>query len=148
MNQAMAFTGLRPFKLPQGWDNENTQGLTLRNEIMRHVKDLITKKRITDFYVGMANGSDLLCASVIIELKNGISNLALEAAVPFPNQEKLWPERDQRLYRRYSINATLNWCFSMNTRKNFIFKGINIWLTWPMFFSRFGTGKREERQTP
>lgn len=48
------------------------------------------------FYTGMALGFDTWLAECVIELKKEFPNIKLEAAIPCYDQEKVWPNEEDR----------------------------------------------------
>lgn len=82
--QSCAFTGHRT--LEKDFSLE-----FLKNTIKKLIDD-----GVNCFYVGMAMGFDLLCAEIVLKLKN--ENVKLIACVPCLEQEKYYSERDKKRY--------------------------------------------------
>lgn len=100
MYSVLAFTGLRPQKLPFGFDAEHPRYAELTAKIKAHLSALIQKQNIRHVISGMALGSDLLCMEVSVELKRELyPNLLIEAALPCRKQESLWKAEQQQRYK-------------------------------------------------
>lgn len=97
-NNTCCFSGNRSDKLP--WrDNENDE---MCLEIIDKTRELI-KQAIADgyeyFITGMAIGYDMICAEIVIELKNEYPHIKLIGAIPCRNQEKYWTIRNKERYQ-------------------------------------------------
>lgn len=80
------FTGHRDL----GYDFRKTD---LQSHIQQAAKD-----GVTDFYVGMAKGFDLLCAETVLEVKKSYPFIRLIACIPCYNQEKNYSQEDKKRY--------------------------------------------------
>lgn len=89
MSRILAFTGHRPNKLG-GYSLENPLKLKIEYKISEILLSVQPKCCIS----GMALGVDQWAAGICIELC-----IPFIAAVPFEGQERMWPERSQRIYR-------------------------------------------------
>lgn len=97
--KTVAFTGMRK---PFGNNNENSIYYSiLKDKIKDVVLNLIEKKSANYFISGLAIGSDQLCASVVIELKELKKNykIQLEAAIPCSNQDRFWTDNYKKNYK-------------------------------------------------
>ena len=71
----------------------------------KEIENLIAKG-ITDFISGGAIGFDQIAASLIVAKKEmGNANIRLIFALPCKNQDKLWNEKQKKLYRELLIEA-------------------------------------------
>ena len=52
------------------------------------------------FITGMALGSDMICAEIILELKKKHSNIELECAIPCTNQTEKWFGESLKRYQK------------------------------------------------
>ena len=108
-SKTLAFTGLRPHKLPWGTNEDDPSCLSLKIAIRARLAGLIEDENVRHFISGMAMGIDQMCAEIVLELKNRYADITLEAAVPSKEQDMLWPQK----YRdRYS--QTLAKCDSIH----------------------------------
>lgn len=92
----MAFTGHRPDRLG-GYANDNPVRLRIKRLLETALKSLEPAGCIS----GMALGVDQWAAETCIKL-----GIKWVAAVPFPDQEKTWPEVAQKRYRELLAQAT------------------------------------------
>jgi len=90
-----AFTGPRqlPFPLTPGNPGFDDLCLRLQKEIT-----LLCEQGVTDFYCGMALGTDQLCAEILLALKQGFPGARLHAAVPFPGPAIRWTPTQRARY--------------------------------------------------
>ncbi len=71
-------------------------------DIRQRVRSIISDwydDGITTYYCGMALGFDMLCAEVLLSMRDEYPDLMLVAAVPFNGQEDRWQEQSKRRYR-------------------------------------------------
>lgn len=119
------FTGHRPNKLPFGYDEQDERCIKIKNQLKSQIVALITQKDVTHFITGMALGIDLICAEIVIELKEKYPFITLESAIPYEEQAANWTdEQRDRYYRiaelcdketllQYHYNK---WCFQNRNR--------------------------------
>jgi uncharacterized phage-like protein YoqJ len=95
--KSCCFTGHRPNALPAlGKENaEEMQALLilLDRAIVRALED-----GITDFYVGGAQGFDMLAAEAVLRCRESDPTLCLRLALPGRDQADGWRERDRARY--------------------------------------------------
>ncbi|MFE4029233.1 SLOG family protein [Priestia sp. YIM B13551] len=112
----IALTGHRPKDIG-GYDFMSPINLTiamkLREYLLSHLKQ---GKRIIAIS-GMALGADQIFAKVALKLKNQGFSVALEAAIPFFGQERLWPEESQKVWNEITDQADFTTYTS--TEKNY-----------------------------
>jgi len=96
--KSCCFTGHRPKALP--WkDNENdVRCAALKSKIRFAAENLIVEQGCERFISGMAQGADLICAEVILALKNIYPHIRLECAVPNRAFTERWHADDIRRY--------------------------------------------------
>ncbi len=63
-----AFTGHRPKSFPWGYD-ESAPGCVLLKEVLAAQISALAEQGVTDFLSGMAQGVDLWCAQIVLDLK-------------------------------------------------------------------------------
>lgn len=85
------FTGHRPEKLV---GTERAIKAALQKEIRQAIKD-----RYTVYLTGMARGTDLWAAQIILKLRKRNKDLKLICAVPYVGFEQRWSAHWQQLYR-------------------------------------------------
>lgn len=93
----ICFTGHRPNKLPGGYNVPNKYYIALCSIAKKYLLQLKPEKCIS----GMAQGWDIWMANLCINMK-----IPLIAAVPCQGQEKMWPEKSQKIYRRLLEKST------------------------------------------
>ena len=115
-----AFTGHRLSKFEFGYDEEDARCNTLKYHLTAQMVHLI-EDGVTTFYSGMAMGTDLWCAEMVIALKTTFPYIKLVAILPCETQANKWSvewrERyfdtlskcDDTIYisRQYTSNCTL-----------------------------------------
>ena len=102
------FTGHRPNALP-ALGREDT-------EEMHHLLYLLDRaivsaidEGITDFYVGGAQGFDMLAAEAVLRQQTLYPALSLHLALPGRDQSDGWSEIDRRRYDEILANASSVW---------------------------------------
>ena len=93
------FTGHRPEKLT---DTERAIKSALKKEI-----ELAIKEGYTIFVTGMARGTDLWAAEIVLELRKKNKELKLICAVPYEGFAQQWSEDWQKLYLHILTEADL-----------------------------------------
>lgn len=83
------FTGHRPNKLPWGYNERGIKFLLFKIRLENNIKSAI-KKGYRYFISGMALGSDIICAEIVLKLKKKHPNIELECALPCINQTEKW----------------------------------------------------------
>ncbi len=99
LEQACAFTGHRPYRLMLGKEGDNLAQSRLIEALMREIHAL-NFKGVRRFYTGMAQGVDLWCAEIVLELSKTAPFIELVAALPFSGQERRWSAEARERYRR------------------------------------------------
>ena len=99
IDNCCAFTGHRPKKFPWGYDESDNRCVELKAVLKREIKKLI-EAGVTDFYSGMAEGTDTWAALIVLELRKTNPALKLHCVVPFRGQADKWTASARRLYTR------------------------------------------------
>lgn len=90
------FTGYRPDKFPFNLNNDNVDFAVLKSRIKTTLLALI-EDDCKVFYSGMAMGFDIVCAEMVLELKETYNDIKLICAIPFKKQgdslSYLWRKR-------------------------------------------------------
>lgn len=99
-DQSCCFTGHRPQKLPWGFDETDQRCEALKRKLRSVIKLAITHG-ITMFYTGMAMGTDLWAAEIVLELRDELHEpgIKLVAVIPHSGQESKYPEDLKQRYR-------------------------------------------------
>ena len=87
----ICFTGHRANGLPWKYDEEKESCKNFK-KIMYSVIENAILNNYTYFISGMALGIDMICADIVLDLKNKYKNIYLECAIPCLNQESKWSE--------------------------------------------------------
>ena len=92
-----AFTGHRPKFLPWTY-NENLISCMIFKKDLKNIIITEIKNGCNHFICGGAIGIDMICAEIIIQLKQKYKNVILEIAIPCSNQNEKW---NKILKKRY-----------------------------------------------
>lgn len=103
--KSCSFTGHRPEKLfVKNFENEIK--CKLKNEIRKNIITLINNG-VSVFYSGMARGTDIWSAEIVIELKKEFKNISLICVLPFKNQiNDKWNEEEKIIYNNIIKNCS------------------------------------------
>lgn len=122
--QTCCFTGHRPEKLPWGLDESDPRCAALKHSICREIKGLY-RRGYRHFISGMAMGCDLYFAEAALALREELSGLTVEGAVPCPTQADRWPDdlrcRWQDALNRCDLESVVQqhydrWCMHRRDR--------------------------------
>ncbi len=113
---ACGFTGYRYEKLPFG--RRDACAIELLKSRLREAVLRAYKAGCTHFISGFAQGSDLLFAETVTELRDELKDITLEAALPFENPQLGWCLQDRRQYE-----ALLPCCDSVHVHSQAHWKG-------------------------
>lgn len=92
------FTGHRPQKLPFGLNEQDERCIRLKEALREEIVRMIQENGVTDFISGMAIGTDVFAAEIVLELKKQYPQLWLECTIPCENQAAKWREADRDRY--------------------------------------------------
>lgn len=97
LNKSAAFTGYRSHKLPFGHNLNDPVAVALRNALYYEYERLIRDYGFRYFLTGGAEGSDLMAAEVILELKKKYKDLGVRhfLCLPCKNHDKKWRQEDK-----------------------------------------------------
>ncbi len=93
-----AFTGHRPKSFPWQYD-ETASDCVLLKEVLTAQIEALADRGVTDFLSGMAQGTDLWCSEIVLDLKKKNPALKLHCVLPCKGQESKWTASSQALYR-------------------------------------------------
>ena len=99
IDNCCAFTGHRPKKFPWGYDEADSRCVELKAVLKQEIQKLV-EAGVTDFYTGMAEGTDTWAALIVLELRKTNPALKLHCVVPFRGQADKWTASARRLYKR------------------------------------------------
>jgi uncharacterized phage-like protein YoqJ len=85
------FSGHRPFRFSFGYDEENEKCIRLKEELKKEIVR-VRHKGVHTFYTGMAQGVDIWCAQIVLEMKRKEpqADLHLIPVVPYEGQADRW----------------------------------------------------------
>ena len=92
-----AFTGHRPHKLPWRYDETDSRFLKLKAMMDGLIANL-AQAGVTDYYSGMADGSDLMLSQAVLVLRSTTPALKLHCVLPCDGQADQWPTLSQERY--------------------------------------------------
>ena len=92
------FTGHRPKTLPWGFDESDLRCVAFKSKMRYALENLIVENGYENFISGMAMGADMICAEVVLSLKNLYPHIKLECAVPNYAFTESWEDEDVRRF--------------------------------------------------
>lgn len=104
MNTACAFTGHRPKKLPWKYNETDSQCIALKAELAKQISTL-AETGVTDFFSGMAEGTDCYCAQIVLDLRRKNPALNLHCVLPCEGQADKWSDSAREQYQRILMQA-------------------------------------------
>lgn len=98
MNQnSCAFTGHRPHKLPWKGNEDDPRCIALKKILTEQITAL-AEAGITDYFSGMADGTDHCCAQIVLTLREKNPALKLHCILPHVGQENKWGDSARERY--------------------------------------------------
>lgn len=101
----LCFTGHRPNSLPFGYNETDKRCIELKDILYRLIEKSIIELNVNHFISGMALGTDIICAEIVLELKHKYPFILLECAIPCKNQYIKWQESQKERYKKILHNA-------------------------------------------
>jgi len=95
---ACAFTGHRPQKLPWRYDETAEGCARLREALASRIAEL-AESGVTDYLTGMAQGTDTVCAEIVLALREKNPALKLHCILPCVEQADKWTASARERYR-------------------------------------------------
>ena len=92
-----AFTGHRPKSFPWRYD-ETAPGCILLKEVLTEQITALAAKGVTDWFSGMALGTDHYCAQIVLDLRKGNPALRLHCILPCEEQADSWSDSAREQY--------------------------------------------------
>ena len=99
------FSGYRPGKLPWGGREDDPRCLALKARLRRAIEEA-WDQGYRHFICGMAEGVDLYCCELLLELRR-TRPLTVEAAIPCLTQADGWTREQRERYRRLVASCDL-----------------------------------------
>lgn len=93
-----AFTGHRPKSFPWKY-NEAAPDCVLLKEVLAAQITALAEQGVTDYLSGMALGTDLWSAQIVLDLQKKYPAIKLHAILPCEGQESKWMAPAQAQYR-------------------------------------------------
>lgn len=113
-----AFTGHRPRSFSFGYDEQSSEFLELKNRIKNTIIQVCNAGCRT-FYCGMAEGVDLWCGEIVLELREQFDPpLEICAVVPFIAQPITNSENNKIRYRKIMEASSKRFLVSRNFSKS------------------------------
>ena len=97
VNIACAFTGHRPKKLPWRYDETDSRCVALKEKLTEQIARL-AEAGVTDFFSGMAEGTDVYCAQIVLDLRKKKPALNLHCVLPCEGQADRWGDLARERY--------------------------------------------------
>ena len=94
---ACAFTGHRPHKFPWKTNEADPRCAALKAVLAEQVGKLVAAG-VTDFYSGMADGSDVWLSQIVLDLRKENPALKLHCFLPCEGQADKWSSSSQERY--------------------------------------------------
>lgn len=94
---ACAFTGHRPHKFPWKGDETDPRCVALKAVLAEQIGKLVAAG-VTDFYSGMADGSDVWLSQIVLDLRKENPALKLHCFLPCEGQADKWSSSAQERY--------------------------------------------------
>ncbi len=95
-----AFTGHRPCKFPWKYDETDSRCVALKEILTEQIR-LLAEAGVTDFFSGMAEGTDIFCSEIVLNLRIKNPALKLRCVLPCEGQADKWSDSARGRY--YSI---------------------------------------------
>ena len=95
--QSCAFSGHRPHKFP--WkDNEDDPRCIALKKILTEQITALVNAGVTDFFSGMAEGTDCYCSQIVLTLRVKNPALKLHCVLPHEGQSDEWSNSARKRY--------------------------------------------------
>ena len=92
------FTGHRSQKLPWRFNENDERCKAMKIRLRTEIENAIQRGYNT-FLCGMALGFDMMCAEMVLELKNSYRDIKIIGALPCRNQDAMWTAEYKQRYR-------------------------------------------------
>ena len=92
-----AFTGHRPSKFPWRYNEDDGRCVALKAVLTEQIR-LLAKAGVTNFFSGMAEGTDCYCSQIVLTLREKNPALKLHCILPHKGQADKWSASSRALY--------------------------------------------------
>ncbi len=99
-----SFTGHRPNRLSFGYDEEHSDCYKLKLRLRIEILKLINRG-VTRFLSGMALGTDIFSAEIVLDLKNQGYKIELICVISYEGQADRWNSQDRKRYKKILSKA-------------------------------------------
>ncbi len=96
-DRCCAFTGHRPKKFPWGYDKTDVRCIELKKALAEQIAKLV-RDGYTNFFSGMAEGTDTWASLAVLALKKEDPALKLHCVLPCEGQADKWSASARELY--------------------------------------------------
>lgn len=96
-SKSCAFSGHRPSKFPWRYHETDGRCAALKAELAKQITRL-AEAGVTDFFSGMAEGTDTYCAQIVLDLRKENPALNLHCVLPFEGQADRWSDSARERY--------------------------------------------------
>ena len=93
----VAFTGHRPYRFPWRYDETDSRCIALKEMLMGQIR-LLANAGVTDFFSGMAEGTDCYCSQIVLTLRAKNPALKLHCVLPREGQANQWNDSARKRY--------------------------------------------------
>lgn len=97
IKNSCAFTGHRPSKMPWGQDETDGRCAALK-EVLQEKIEVFVDTGVTDFFSGMAEGTEQYCAQIVLDLRRKNPALKLRCVLLCRGQENKWSDSARARY--------------------------------------------------
>ncbi len=131
-SETVCFTGHRSQKLPWKFNEQDERCIAMRTKTKKLIEEAI-KNGYVNFISGMALGFDMICAELVLELKEKYSHIKLLCAIPCKTQSNRWHTDQRKRYqkilkqadiKRYISNEYTDTC--MHERNDYMLKNSSL----------------------
>lgn len=98
-SKTACFTGHRPQKLPWGFNEDDLRCKEIKKQTQIKIEKSI-KNGYTTFLCGMALGFDMICAEILLNLKEKYPNIKIVGALPCKTQCDIWNDYQKTRYHK------------------------------------------------
>ncbi len=93
------FTGHRPESFSFFYNEEHPDCVNLKKKLKDEIKKMITEFKVDSFFCGMAQGTDMWAAEIVLAFKKDYPHISLTAVVPFLGQSRSWNYEQKKRYQ-------------------------------------------------
>ena len=140
LKKCCAFTGHRPSKLPWKYDENDNRCVALKAVLVQQIDKLVAIG-VTDFYTGMALGTDTWAAMAVFDLRERNPAIKLHCVLPCEGQEIKWTTPAQVRYKHILSEADSTEYVSGSMTKSVCWSATDVWWILPLSCWQFTTGK-------